>query len=172
MIKAERDTIISKYQSMNMLGIFIIGTITSFVVVLYFDSLRSSYYSDLVKIINLEFKSLSVMITVFLPVVLIDAIYYLSTKHEIVRLNSRIKKIEVMLSLFALYTLVMFGNIRSWLMELYKPEYVITPDLLRRLDWIETTFLGLFGLAFAIFVILFFYQKINKITISEKKKKR
>ena len=157
---------------MNMFGIFIIGTISAFVIVFYFDSMRSSYYSNLVKIMNLEFKSLGLMITVFLPVVLIDAIYYLSAKHEIVRLSSRIKKIEVMLSLFALYTLVMFGNIRSWLMEIYKLENVITPDLLRRIDWIETTFLGLFGLAFAIFVILFSYQKINRITNPGKEKQK
>lgn len=166
MNKSEIDKIISRYQSANILWIFIISGIASLTIIFCLEPSKLPY-TYLLNSVNLLFKVLSIMITIFVPVILIDAYHYSTIeKEELVQFNSRPNKIKLFGSLFGLYALLMFGNIRVWIMEIYKSQDT-TSEFVIKIDWVETTFLFLFALAVIVVGSLMIYRKIVKSTKSK-----
>ncbi|MGV8983459.1 hypothetical protein [Clostridium sp.] len=127
--------ILDLFQSRYIISIFLAGLIIPIVIVIVCCAGLFSY-SDIINIVNLSLKSLSLMVTIFLPVALIDSIRF-SRKYKNGNSNIKFLKNEIIFQQLAFYSLIIFGNIRSWLNEFYcKTEYY-TPGFLIKVDKIE-----------------------------------
>ena len=107
--------ILDLIQSRYILAIFIPELIIPLIIVFYVGSFS---ISEIINAIYIALKSLSLMITVFLPVALIDSIIY-SRKYKKGNPNIIFLKMQIVFQMFGFYSLVMLGNIRVWLIKIY-----------------------------------------------------
>lgn len=115
----------------------------------------------MVRCTNLVFRVLSLMVTVFVPVVLVDA-YLVKVK---------VRKLTIFLTMFGFYLILMFGNLRYWVNELYKIPCI---EICEKVNYLEPR-IGITGVVFlfisAISSLIPWYRKRrNKKAFRQKEK--
>lgn len=126
MQKEHKERASNKYQQLLLLSFFI-ANITLPVIYIIFIKGTQYKYIDLIKSLNLILKALSLSLTVFIPVIVVDATIYNNldkTDRNMTMLRRLYNSDKKTLWGFSLLSLSMSmfiyaGNIRFWMKELY-----------------------------------------------------
>lgn len=163
----ELNKILAKYQSINIIIIFVIDCLSPLGIMYYLQG-GTITRLDAVNVLNLAFKSLSLTMTVIFPIVLVDVFYYSTLtekeldKEHINEIGTLIEKLSLFCTLTFFYCFIMLGNIRSWLIELYKTNVPFTNEFKRRVSNVEITFFEFGVLALIFFIVIAIKRKKMK----------